>query len=963
MKRMADILDDPLYGRAPALPDEDVAAHRVFKADLAQPPRMWLTHPLNHEREANAKRQYIPARIDDRSAWEVFDAPQALREQVTRQVMASPDAATIPLETAVQEVDEQFDRASVHRRYRGVYLGRSVVRAARAQSGLYADAPTSATDLARLYPDTIVHDLELLRQLERELGQLRAVEAGTLDASGGVIRYRGRELRRRDLPGQIAKVQDELKAVRAQLDQHDRLCRSVHLAAARQAGQGWEEHIQGLLAVLHYADHTEANLRDLQKSVGHTFRVLTAAGGNLGDAKLTRLIDACNRMQQALVMVFGKRQMLQLDPVLCAALKTGSWSDFLGDLELPRADKSNIGAWIGVVDSWVNKAANCCGALRRAALDELLLAEHRVADHVQNGAPIEPAPPASVVPPEFDLLPTGEERQPDDKLDWWSRFLTADGKLAAAGRLTVAGAIVAGVLSMGGALGRQTITVYNGLARTVQVRIAQEQVTLAPNASTRIEVDAGQALHVEAHTADGTLIEAFDTPGPSAGARPVYNVAGASPLVIWTATYGPDKPPGNLMLGAARWQETSADFLFTEPPRSLNIKSGQRNTREVLEGLGEASISNQMAALEGHPADRERVAAMHARWDALDSPGLAQWLAMDAQSAKPGQRALVARLREAPSDVLLLRLQQDLSRNDEARARVCEAHRAQAQQHPDSPDWAYMVTRCLPDGAAKSQAFLQGAQRWPTHAWFAYAASYVDAEQARWREAVARMESARQKLPAASESILDDEARIVRHAGLASPTLDQLQAGSAKLKFVMGLEGATAAGVERDPLSQAYADLAQGRFMEGQSKLPSDVDAAARWLRLAAASDDAPADLLKQFLAMAPESGLDDITVWTTAGLDMRLNKDTGSLQAWLQAHADVGPQRESSSRMWQALTAVRARGAEGLSEQSLQGLMPRERGLVYAAATTALGRQAPVVWREAARHLLFVSERPYFNN
>src|SRR5207245_1204659 len=56
MARMAAILDDPLHGRVPALPLAGAAAHRIFKAELTQPPRMWLTHPLNHEREANAKK-------------------------------------------------------------------------------------------------------------------------------------------------------------------------------------------------------------------------------------------------------------------------------------------------------------------------------------------------------------------------------------------------------------------------------------------------------------------------------------------------------------------------------------------------------------------------------------------------------------------------------------------------------------------------------------------------------------------------------------------------------------------------------------------------------------------------------------------------------------------------------------------------------------------------------------------
>ena len=49
MERMGQILADPEYGKVPPIPEDDPAGHRLFKPELAQPPKMWLTHPLNHE--------------------------------------------------------------------------------------------------------------------------------------------------------------------------------------------------------------------------------------------------------------------------------------------------------------------------------------------------------------------------------------------------------------------------------------------------------------------------------------------------------------------------------------------------------------------------------------------------------------------------------------------------------------------------------------------------------------------------------------------------------------------------------------------------------------------------------------------------------------------------------------------------------------------------------------------------
>src|SRR5262249_23537087 len=69
-ERMLSVLDDSTYRRPAAAPAEHPERHRVFGAQDAQPPRMWMSHPPNHEREVNAKRRYIAAEADERSAWD-----------------------------------------------------------------------------------------------------------------------------------------------------------------------------------------------------------------------------------------------------------------------------------------------------------------------------------------------------------------------------------------------------------------------------------------------------------------------------------------------------------------------------------------------------------------------------------------------------------------------------------------------------------------------------------------------------------------------------------------------------------------------------------------------------------------------------------------------------------------------------------------------------------------------------
>ena len=83
LERIGGMLGDPAFGRVPPVPVRHAETHRVFATEFAMPPAMWLTHPLNHDREANAKRRYVAAEIDARSTSELFDDPAAVRTRLT----------------------------------------------------------------------------------------------------------------------------------------------------------------------------------------------------------------------------------------------------------------------------------------------------------------------------------------------------------------------------------------------------------------------------------------------------------------------------------------------------------------------------------------------------------------------------------------------------------------------------------------------------------------------------------------------------------------------------------------------------------------------------------------------------------------------------------------------------------------------------------------------------------------
>src|SRR5262249_14594422 len=151
---------DPEYGVSPAVPRDNAARFRVFKSSLAAPPQMWSTHPANADREENAKRRYVAASIDARSAWSLFDTVEGLKAAVTCRVLGAAEGPVAATEELLARLEEEYALTQFCPRYRGAYLGRSTVRHAQTLEHLYAAEPAQPVDALRsLYPETLAADL------------------------------------------------------------------------------------------------------------------------------------------------------------------------------------------------------------------------------------------------------------------------------------------------------------------------------------------------------------------------------------------------------------------------------------------------------------------------------------------------------------------------------------------------------------------------------------------------------------------------------------------------------------------------------------------------------------------------------------------------------------------------------------------------------------------------------------
>lgn len=955
VQRMSAILNDAAYAKVPPLPAQGADRHRVFKAELAQPPKMWLTHPLNHEREANAKRVYVAAPIDPASAWSVFEKPAALREQMTARVLGESEAAAVELEESLRTLAKQFKREQYNRRYCGVYFGRPLARHVDNYTALRDPAyRPSAADLATMYPDSLAADVQQLRTLHSELGQLRALIAGVMTAPGKTVRLRGVEFRKSQLPAAQKRVLAEIEETEARLHAHDKLCRSWHQNTARLLGGDWQAYLDGLLALVHYTEHTAANIEDLQGMLNNAAAVVTAVRRVTADG-VSRVVGQANELHYNMEQVHKEAPRVIIDTRLAQRLElSGTWKDMLGDFTLPLAQNDNINEWMRVIDGWVASMVNSLNALRGAALEELLLTETQVARMARQPEAVESAPTPSAAPVSHAVLLAGRERERQTRLDWWARFQRADGVVAGGARVLVAGGIVAAVLGAGSfSKGHGTsvfgsdpaLMVYNGLALPVVVTIDGKRVDVPPLSARPLVLPEFGHHRVEAKSADGRVIETFEADAKPGG-HPVYSVAGAVPLVEWTNPYGNVEPKPERVLGAQRWLESSADHVFSEPPKQITSK-GKGGYRTVLDGMGKFSPEMQINTL-ADDKERHRVALLHARWDPTSAAGTEAWLAYTSQFDPD---VIAQRLAAAPRDVYLRRIEFDLADAPRKQA-LCTQAAADAAAAPDDGDLTYLSLRCQHDSPATAAKMREASERWPDNAWMLNSITWDQMRSKDWLAALPQLEKLRRKLPARADGAIMDIARI-RHYEQPNADLQSLAADSPRLRELITLDKGDG---KPDSPARAYATLAHGQLGLSLGYAMGDDWHEAHVLRLVAASDGASADSAKRVMALPLTKGLDAATAWLGLALAMKNGYDAKPFEELV---AKGLPDHDKVSAF---LNQIKAGKDPRACEALLKGVHPETRAHAYSAALVLAGRKAPAEWRDTVRRVLFASERPYFS-
>lgn len=958
-EHMQRILNDFTTRQVPEIPGTDPASHRVFTEQIAQPPRMWSTHPPNTEREENAKKIYVPMRLDNEPAWSFFQRPEEAREAVTqflfeRAELKEPPEA-MPTSEALTSLDEKFSHESFNPSYQGVYLGRLPTLSAE-NASLISDSPSSVENIAasldELYPSELHEEVTQWRNLRDEVAMLEAVESGVLESPAGGLRHRGRTIRHSHLPGVIASVKHEQDDALSRIERHDKLCRTVHQAAAQKLEAGWPDYLKTLAELLHYLEHSLANLNDAHSHLANTTAVAVATG-RVSQKKLNRLLDSGRDLRQVMGGIDSNAEHVSVPQPILTKLEWTSWRETLDEIELPAPDEHNINDWMNVIESWVGPMRADLNTLRQAVLAELLRSEKRVASMYHGDEDCVDAPGRADVPESYSTRPPGTERKQQKTLDWWSRFTLADGTGPATLRFCASSSIVAAVVVAGMFVGNATIAIYNGLSIPVSVLVNERQIIVQPHGHRSLSVGATITGTIESSTEDGRLIESFEATLDKGFATYVYNVASAAPMIEWTAVYGNAHQPDPETLGFPRWRTTRADHVFEEPPAQIKI-SGSGGSRSVLSSYSDLT-PQQILSFVADPSEINSVILAHAEWDAANSKFAGHWLTMGTKL--PNFAGVVARrLAANPDEVLSLRLQQDTAEPTEKNS-VLERHRQLAAQHPDSSDWQYIGVRAMPDGPKQDQAFVDGFAKWSDNEWFANAAGNSQARRGSWQESLAAYDVVlKNHGPVASHAAIQ-VARIRRFlAGDVSVDLSDLS-GLTDLDSILMVE--TGDQELRGTEVFAFYEMANGKLTEAYNTAGAE-NANSRLLSFLAASEGAEAEWQKRALQLPVAEIEDSAQAIILAALAARLKQPH---MTYLDRYSEITEKQAQPTQKTVAdfVAQFIDQAPQESLENNLPGLGPAERGLVLAAAVVIHPLAAPPHWRKLVKQLLFAVERPYF--
>jgi hypothetical protein len=269
-----------------------------------------------------------------------------------------------------------------------------------------------------------------------------------LKPSGGVIRHRGEDLTKEQIPNTIEDIQEEKKETLHNLMQHEADCRATALNIAKQFGNGWPEYLKNTLALLHCSDHLLSTVRNEQALVINTWNVITA-DGKVGYFEKKRMLKVCRNTHKIMGTVSEKLGQIELPQDINEELGIESWSKASPIFDFSPVDKNNWPQWVQEALKVMGQFEQVLSLINNMLLEDLLGSEALLKKCYLDGTKPTMPPTTGKCTSDYPTLLSGEEYVLQKKLDLWNRFQLAHGVGPTLLRTAVALLIVGGTFYAG----------------------------------------------------------------------------------------------------------------------------------------------------------------------------------------------------------------------------------------------------------------------------------------------------------------------------------------------------------------------------------------------------------------------------------------------------------------------------------------------------------------------------------
>jgi Zn-dependent protease with chaperone function len=238
---------DEKLGIPPPVPEDSNVTVVVFDSnDDGGIPPMWAFHPKNYDREANAKRIYLPCPIDERSPWMLFRDMEKVREKVTwrlNKLRYNIIRGTAVAEPATVQafIDEEHAETTYDPRYHGLYddrfLDPGIIEDLTHQANLQPWQPDTIGNVyANLYAGDFSERMEQHRQRMGEYRLLEGLKQGDLTLKKKDFDFRGKRYVAADVEGLFKTVDAELEQDLKWMGDIDRRAYLTYYQMARELG-------------------------------------------------------------------------------------------------------------------------------------------------------------------------------------------------------------------------------------------------------------------------------------------------------------------------------------------------------------------------------------------------------------------------------------------------------------------------------------------------------------------------------------------------------------------------------------------------------------------------------------------------------------------------------------------------------------------------------------------------------